>query len=53
MTFGQFKQVMFNEFQGMDPKLDVYYWNLWNDTLKFNPKADWFEFLKAIALEKI
>jgi len=53
MTFAQFKQVMFDEFQGMDPELDTYYWNLWNDTLKQDPKADWLKFLKAIAQEKI
>ena len=53
MTLKQFKQVMSDGFQGIDPELDIYYWNLWNDTLKHNPKADWCEFLDAIAKEKI
>jgi len=53
MNYQEFKQIMFTEFQGLDPEYDIYYWNLWNDTLRSHPNADWNEFLNAIAMEKI
>jgi len=39
MTFENFKHIMNDEFQGMDPELDLYYWNLWNDTLRSGAKT--------------
>ena len=53
MDYQEFKQIMFTEFQGLDPEYDIYYWNLWNDTLRSHPNADWNEFLNAIVMEKI
>jgi len=58
MTFVQFKQVMFDEFQGMDPKLDTYYWNLWQDSLRYGckntaAKPVWEDFLESIRTGKI
>ena len=38
MTYKQFKQIMFTEFQGLDPEYDIYYWNLWNDSVKLDIK---------------
>ena len=53
MTLTEFKKVMVDEFQGMDPELDFYYWSLWTDALKREPNANWLEFLDAIGKEKI
>ena len=51
MTYEEFRSTMHTNFQGMDPWYDIYYWNMWQDSVRYNAKFE--DFLDAIAMETI
>ena len=50
-NYADFQHTMFVLFQGMDPELDHYYWEMWG---KVKPtRQNWNEFLYDIEMENI